>query len=280
MSLSNTGKHVLNSWVTIQTFEELDKNGDEQLDFDEMKGLLRARNPHMKEPDLRFLYNGIDSSHDGFVDLGEFIKFYLSSEASEHKSEPKPETEEHKSERKLETEEHKSEPKPEPKTKTYGLQTLYDTLLANMSAPIPSIQQFKTRTARSASTSSHRQRCGPTILDGTGFQDSLRHSMHYDASNSTSVGRPALIAQKPSRSTTPTSLRPHRSASQRRSREVSGPERFFYDRSTYTGVHQHGGPSCIDGNGWVSSMRAGHHSGSTFTRTAGHPLNNNGPRCI
>mmetsp|Transcript_132745 Transcript_132745/g.241599 ORF Transcript_132745/g.241599 Transcript_132745/m.241599 type:complete len:259 (+) Transcript_132745:79-855(+) len=258
MSLSNTGKHVLNSWVTIQTFEELDKNGDEQLDFDEMKGLLRARNPHMKEPDLRFLYNGIDSSHDGFVDLGEFIKFYLSSEASEHKSEPKP----------------------EPKTKTYGLQTLYDTLLANMSAPIPSIQPFKTRTARSASTSSHRQRCGPTILDGTGFQDSLRHSMHYDASNSTSVGRPALIAQKPSRSTTPTSLRPHRSASQRRSREVSGPERFFYDRSTYTGVHQHGGPSCIDGNGWVSSMRAGHHSGSTFKRTAGHPLNNNGPRCI
>mmetsp|Transcript_160822 Transcript_160822/g.285091 ORF Transcript_160822/g.285091 Transcript_160822/m.285091 type:complete len:138 (-) Transcript_160822:570-983(-) len=106
MSLSNTGKHVLNSWVTIQTFEELDKNGDEQLDFDEMKGLLRARNPHMKEPDLRFLYNGIDSSHDGFVDLEEFVKFYLaseasdhkgvSSEASDHKSEPKPEMKEHK----------------------------------------------------------------------------------------------------------------------------------------------------------------------------------------
>mmetsp|Transcript_64477 Transcript_64477/g.106822 ORF Transcript_64477/g.106822 Transcript_64477/m.106822 type:complete len:266 (-) Transcript_64477:266-1063(-) len=265
MSLSNTGKHVLNSWVTIQTFEELDKNGDEQLDFDEMKGLLRARNPHMKEPDLRFLYNGIDSSHDGFVDLEEFVKFYLASEASDHKG-VSSEASDHKSEPKPEMKEHK-------KTEMYGL--------PNMSAPIPSIQPFKTRTARSASTSSRRRRCGPTILDGTGFQDSLRHSMHYDASNSTSVGRPAFTAQKPSRSTTPTSLRPRRSASQSRGRrEVSGPERFFYDRSTYTGVHQHGGPSCIDGNGWVSSMRAGHHSGSTFTRTAGHPLNNNGPRCI
>mmetsp|Transcript_140364 Transcript_140364/g.269200 ORF Transcript_140364/g.269200 Transcript_140364/m.269200 type:complete len:265 (+) Transcript_140364:83-877(+) len=264
MSLSNTGKHVLNSWVTIQTFEELDKNGDEQLDFDEMKGLLRARNPHMKEPDLRFLYNGIDSSHDGFVDLEEFVKFYLASEASDHKGVSS------------EASDHKSEPKPEmeePKeTKLYGL--------PNMSAPIPSIQPFKTRTARSVSTSCRRQRCGPTILDGTGFQDSLRHSMYYEASNSTSLGRPAFAAQKPSRSKTPTSLQPRRPASQSRSREVSGPERFFYDRSTYTGVHQHGGPSCIDGNGWVSSMRAGHHSGSTFTRTAGHPLNNNGPRCI
>ena len=25
-----------------------------------------------------------------------------------------------------------------------------------------------------------------------------------------------------------------------------GPERFFYDRSTYTGVHKNGGPSTVD----------------------------------
>jgi len=29
-------------------------------------------------------------------------------------------------------------------------------------------------------------------------------------------------------------------------RKMSGPERFFYDKSTYTGTHTHGGPSTID----------------------------------
>jgi len=32
-------------------------------------------------------------------------------------------------------------------------------------------------------------------------------------------------------------------------REVRGPERFFYDQSTYTGVHTRGGPSTIDSGG-------------------------------
>jgi len=91
MSLSSTGKHVLKS-----KFAEMDKNRDKRLDFDEMKELLHARNPYMTEPELRFFYNGIDSSHDGFVDLEEFTDFYLSSEAADHKSEPKPEMEEPK----------------------------------------------------------------------------------------------------------------------------------------------------------------------------------------
>lgn len=33
-----------------------------------------------------------------------------------------------------------------------------------------------------------------------------------------------------------------------RSKSPRGPERFFYDRSTYTGTHRHGGPSFV-GNG-------------------------------
>jgi len=36
--------------------------------------------------------------------------------------------------------------------------------------------------------------------------------------------------------------------STRRSKSPMGPERFFYDKSTYTGTHRHGGPS-IHGNG-------------------------------
>merc|ERR1712039_116094 len=30
------------------------------------------------------------------------------------------------------------------------------------------------------------------------------------------------------------------------SRDLRGPERFFYDRSTYTGAHRHGGPESVN----------------------------------
>lgn len=40
---------------------------------------------------------------------------------------------------------------------------------------------------------------------------------------------------------------------------MRGPERFFYDKSSYTGVHNNGGPSTLDRGGWSSSMRPGMH---------------------
>jgi len=41
-------------------------------------------------------------------------------------------------------------------------------------------------------------------------------------------------------------------------KEVKGPERFFYDKSSYTGVHTHGGPSIIDDSHDISDkMRQG-----------------------
>lgn len=262
MSLTLAGKQVLHS-----KFLELDQNRDGKLDFDEMKVLLRKRDPYMSDPELHVLYNGIDSSHDGFIDSREFLDYVLATEASELKRQNGHEPEQHD------------------KTESYGL--------PNMIAPIPSIRPFQTRAARRASASARRKHCGPTILDGTGFQDGLRHSMHYRENTSINADGQALQGTahrmqhskqvdpiKAPRSRTPSSFPQHRSPCPSGRPASRGPERFFYDRSTYTGVHQHGGPSSIDGNGWVSSMRAGHHQGSTFTRTAGHPLNSNGPRCI
>jgi hypothetical protein len=43
-------------------------------------------------------------------------------------------------------------------------------------------------------------------------------------------------------------------------RELKGPERFFYDKTSYTGVHKNGGPTSIDcKDSWSMSMRRGMH---------------------
>lgn len=38
-------------------------------------------------------------------------------------------------------------------------------------------------------------------------------------------------------------------ASPSKGKELRGPERFFYDKSSFTGVHKNGGPSTSDGHG-------------------------------
>jgi len=52
----------------------------------------------------------------------------------------------------------------------------------------------------------------------------------------------------------------------------TGPERFFYDTGSYTGVHAKGGPLTLDEKGFSRSLRSGHHKGSTFTKAGGHIL--------
>merc|ERR1712083_1158310 len=71
--------------------------------------------------------------------------------------------------------------------------------------------------------------------------------------------------------------RPSTAASPHSSRQSSpspqvGPERFFYDKSSYTGVHNHGGPTVIDAAATVGDLRLEQHKGSNFTRNGGHPL--------
>merc|ERR1712176_217893 len=42
-----------------------------------------------------------------------------------------------------------------------------------------------------------------------------------------------------------------------------GPERFFYDKASYTGVHRHGGPSILDALDLNFRCRVDHSSSST-----------------
>jgi len=51
-----------------------------------------------------------------------------------------------------------------------------------------------------------------------------------------------------------------RCSSRPRSAELKGPERFFYDKTSYTGVHTHGGPNAVDRDGFA-------HTVASFSRT-------------
>eukprot|EP00747_Dinoflagellata_sp_TGD_P087828 gnl/TRDRNA2_/TRDRNA2_163766_c0_seq7.p1 gnl/TRDRNA2_/TRDRNA2_163766_c0~~gnl/TRDRNA2_/TRDRNA2_163766_c0_seq7.p1 ORF type:complete len:266 (-),score=-1.73 gnl/TRDRNA2_/TRDRNA2_163766_c0_seq7:459-1256(-) len=89
--------------------------------------------------------------------------------------------------------------------------------------------------------------------------------------------RPELtLPHSPALSSSSRSSRSSRSASRPLStssgRQLIGPEHFFYDKSSYTGVHSQGGPTVKDADSFVCVLRPGQHSGSCFTRTGGHPL--------
>merc|ERR1712232_225092 len=57
--------------------------------------------------------------------------------------------------------------------------------------------------------------------------------------------------------------------------ELKGPERFFYDKGTYTGVHKNGGPTTNDSLGQELSLRPNLLQGATFVKNNGHPLDDN-----
>lgn len=59
-----------------------------------------------------------------------------------------------------------------------------------------------------------------------------------------------LKTRRPSSATTYTA----KVATPARTGQLRGPERFFYDKSSYTGVHNHGGPSTLDRHN-VSDLR-------------------------
>jgi len=256
----------------VNKFCDLDKNADGKLDFSEFKGLFQKGKTRLAERDVELLFSSADTSHDGLLDAGEFLNFLRSN---------------------------KWRNDDEQSSADYGLPNY------GPGVQFAPMQAFRTRAARKASGTGH----GPTILDGTGFQHSLRSGMHYQGSTFVHTGGHVLDHNVPghvdsmldntrpcSRDASPAAVRPAsrgstagrssslpcggRPQSQSRRGELRGPERFFYDKSTYTGVHQHGGPSTLDTKGFVSTMRPGQHAGSTFTRTAGRPLDDERPRHI
>jgi len=62
-----------------ERFRSLDKNGDNQLTFDEMAALLRRGDPSMTDRDLKLLFNSCDRNSNELVDFDEFTSFIFSS---------------------------------------------------------------------------------------------------------------------------------------------------------------------------------------------------------
>mmetsp|Transcript_54493 Transcript_54493/g.129917 ORF Transcript_54493/g.129917 Transcript_54493/m.129917 type:complete len:166 (+) Transcript_54493:122-619(+) len=59
-------------------FEELDKNGDGCLSFEELATLLRRGRHDMSDDEVRVLWSAIDHDKDGIIDFDEFVDFLFS----------------------------------------------------------------------------------------------------------------------------------------------------------------------------------------------------------
>mmetsp|Transcript_152762 Transcript_152762/g.265400 ORF Transcript_152762/g.265400 Transcript_152762/m.265400 type:complete len:362 (-) Transcript_152762:81-1166(-) len=60
-------------------FRMLDKNGDGQLDFDELKDLLR-QGGSFSDDEVQKLYDKCDSNHDGKISFSEFVDYVYGAE--------------------------------------------------------------------------------------------------------------------------------------------------------------------------------------------------------
>eukprot|EP00427_Karlodinium_veneficum_P028907 CAMPEP_0169205028 /NCGR_PEP_ID=MMETSP1016-20121227/12302_1 /TAXON_ID=342587 /ORGANISM="Karlodinium micrum, Strain CCMP2283" /LENGTH=161 /DNA_ID=CAMNT_0009282153 /DNA_START=116 /DNA_END=598 /DNA_ORIENTATION=+ len=56
-------------------FREMDKNGDNSLDFNEVKDFLRETRPEAKDRELRWQFNEIDKGRRGKINFSEFCDF-------------------------------------------------------------------------------------------------------------------------------------------------------------------------------------------------------------
>mmetsp|Transcript_76264 Transcript_76264/g.135088 ORF Transcript_76264/g.135088 Transcript_76264/m.135088 type:complete len:218 (-) Transcript_76264:31-684(-) len=203
-------------------FAKFNKDGDKYLSFDEMKKLLRRGNPDLPESDLHVLYDGIDKNHDGRIDFDEFVDFIFSSTGEEREKD------------------------------------------SGMRGP----ERFFYDESTYTGVHTHG---GPSTIDSRPGLGDMRAGMHHGGTamavghtrghserghspvggaSRSSMGHTGRHAPAPR-----TSSRDHGGGG----RELRGPERFFYDKSSYTGVHTHGGPSTIDRRAGLGDMRPGMH---------------------
>eukprot|EP00408_Alexandrium_pacificum_P059099 CAMPEP_0171174908 /NCGR_PEP_ID=MMETSP0790-20130122/10964_1 /TAXON_ID=2925 /ORGANISM="Alexandrium catenella, Strain OF101" /LENGTH=428 /DNA_ID=CAMNT_0011639785 /DNA_START=147 /DNA_END=1430 /DNA_ORIENTATION=+ len=108
---------------------------------------------------------------------------------------------------------------------------------------------------KSSYTGSHCVGGGPSI-QGCGKVNDLSEITRPASRGHTAAGaaraRPTTPQWRPERSTTPVDGPAHHGVHDalqpaKPAHRMVGPERFFYDKSSYTGVHTHGGPSNIGG---------------------------------
>jgi len=61
--------------MMLAKFNELDKDGNGSLDFDELEGLLKKGNPTFTTAEVKQLYDACDTNHDGKIEFREFLAY-------------------------------------------------------------------------------------------------------------------------------------------------------------------------------------------------------------
>lgn len=111
------------------------------------------------------------------------------------------------------------------------------------------------------------KRGGPETAQKDSFVLSLR-AAHHGHHHSAFTASPGLNPQTKLRpQMLPGMLRIPAPSSPKEIQALKGPERFFYDKNSYTGAYPKGGPKVVDTE--THWLRPGHYVGSTFTRTRG-----------
>jgi Ca2+-binding EF-hand superfamily protein len=65
-------------------FKELDKDGSNSLDMQELSALLKKGNPGMQNSEIEALYGACDRNGDGVIDFDEFLDYIYSQDRSAH----------------------------------------------------------------------------------------------------------------------------------------------------------------------------------------------------
>ena len=64
----------------IQTFSELDVNGDGQITMQEFRSAMAARGETVPEPELESIFRDADTDRDGKISLAEFTEAWNRAE--------------------------------------------------------------------------------------------------------------------------------------------------------------------------------------------------------
>eukprot|EP00930_Biecheleria_cincta_P016512 TRINITY_DN13400_c0_g1_i1.p1 TRINITY_DN13400_c0_g1~~TRINITY_DN13400_c0_g1_i1.p1 ORF type:complete len:200 (+),score=22.17 TRINITY_DN13400_c0_g1_i1:220-819(+) len=110
-------------------------------------------------------------------------------------------------------------------------------------------------------------RGGPETAKKDSFALSLR-AAHHGHRHSAFTASPGLQPQTKVRPRLPPGmLRIPLPSTPKEIQALNGPERFFYDKNSYTGTYPRGGPKVVDTE--THWLRPSHYVGSTFTHTRG-----------
>jgi len=64
----------------VQTFKELDLNGDGQITMKEFQVAMTARGEEITDPEIRSIFADADSDRDGQISLAEFTEAWNRAE--------------------------------------------------------------------------------------------------------------------------------------------------------------------------------------------------------